>query len=134
MQIPTITIIKAQGLYSGFMGPRNITRGEGSERELIPCLSYPVQATPFWKINDTIYYYSDVPPPLKVSRSGREIIITTVDLSLNNTSFQCFIPSSSGNDLTSSSIGVLIVNTENGTIHRYKLANLNKSIIATLFT
>ena len=42
---------------SNFPGPMNITRTEGSERELILCQSYPIQATPFWKINGTIYYY-----------------------------------------------------------------------------
>ena len=93
---------------SNFPGPRNITRTEGSERELILCQSYPIQATPFWKINGTIYYYSDVPPPLVASRSGREIIIPVVELTLNGTSFQCFIPSSSGDEL-SSSTGVLTV-------------------------
>ena len=57
-------------------------------------------------MNDTIYYFSDVPLPFIVSQSGRDIIIPTVDLSLNGTSFQCFNP---GNDVISSSIGVLTV-------------------------
>ena len=94
---------------------RNITRLEGTEDEIILCQSYSVQATPFWKINNTIYYYSDVPPPFRASKNGRDIVTPIVDSTLNGTSFQCFIPSSSGDDLISSSIGVLIV-TENGII------------------
>ena len=98
---------------SNFLGPENITRVEGSNRIIIRCQSYPVQTTPFWKVNGTIYYYSDVPPPFEVSKSGRELKIPLVVLSLNGTSFQCFIPSSSGDGLFSSSIGVLTV-TDNG--------------------
>ena len=93
--------------------PKNTTRIEGSEEVPILCHSYPVQATPFWKINGTIYYYSDVPPPFEASKSGREIIILLVDSTLNRTSFQCFIPSSSGDELMSSSVGIITV-TENG--------------------
>ena len=94
---------------SEFLGPKNITRTEGSKQQIVPCQSYPIQATPFWKINDTIYYYSDLPLPLTASKSGREIIIPTVDSTLSGTSFQCFTPSSSGDELISSSIGVLTV-------------------------
>ena len=95
-----------------FPGPRNITRTEGTEDIHIPCQSYPPQATPFWKINDTIYYYSDVPPPFKASKSGREILIPVVDSTLNGTSFQCFTPTSSGNEVVGSTVGVITV-TEN---------------------
>ena len=99
---------------SNFLGPENIMTVEGANHIPILCQSFPVQATPFWKINSTIYYYSDVPPPFVVSNSGREIYIPLVVLSLNGTSFQCFIPSSSEAGLFSSSIGVLTV-TPNGT-------------------
>lgn len=95
------------------MGPRNITRGEGTEDELILCHSFPVQATSFWKISGIVYYYSDLPPPFVVSKSGRDIAIPVVDSTLNGTSFQCFVPSSSGVELISSTVGVLTV-TENG--------------------
>jgi hypothetical protein len=94
---------------SGNTFPRNISRFEGTEGEIVLCWSYTVQATPFWKINGTIYYYSDVPPPFKASKSGREIIIPVVESTLNGTFFQCFTPSSSGDELISSSIGVLTV-------------------------
>ena len=99
---------------SNFLGPENITRVEGSNQIIIRCQSYPVLTTPFWKINGTIYYFSDVPPPFEVSKSGREIEIPLVTLSLNGAYFQCFIPSSSGGGLFSSSTGVLMV-TDNGT-------------------
>ena len=97
--------------------PRNITRTEGTEREIIPCQTYPIQATPFWKINGTIYYYSDVPPLFVASRSGREIIIPIVEFTLSGTSFQCFFSSSSdlNHRLVSSFMGVLTVTT-NGII------------------
>ena len=100
------------------MGPRNISRTEGTQDTIIPCYHsyYSVQATPFWKIKGTVYYYSDVPPPFVVSKSGREIDIPVIDSTLNGTSFQCFASSSSGDELVSSSVGVITV-TENG-IHR----------------
>ena len=84
---------KAMALCSGpnFLGPGNITTEEGANHVPILCQLIPVQATPFWKINGTTYYYSDVPPPLVVSMSGREIYIPLVLLSLHGTSFQCFI-------------------------------------------
>jgi hypothetical protein len=103
---------KAPCSGNNFLGPRNISRTEGAEGEIIPCQSYPPQTTPFWKINGTIYYYSDVPPPFEASKSGREIIIPVVDLSLNGTSFQCFTPSSTGDEVISSTVGVITV-TEN---------------------
>ena len=96
----------------------NTTRSEGGNEVTIPCLaSHEPQATPFWKINDTIYYYSDVPWPLISSPDGTTITIPVVDLSMNGTSFQCFIPTSSGDGLISSSVGILTV-TENGNISR----------------
>ena len=109
---------KAAGLDlcsgTNFLGPGNRTTVEGANHFPILCQLTPVQATPFWKINGTTYYYSGVPPPLVVSKSGREIYIPLVLLSLNGTSFQCFIPSSSEAGLFSSSIGVLTV-IPNGT-------------------
>ena len=94
----------------------NTTRSEGGNEVTIPCLAtHEPQATPFWKINDTIYYYSDVPWPLISSPDGTTITIPVVDLFMNGTSFQCFIPTSSGDGLISSSVGTLTV-TENGNI------------------
>ena len=91
------------------MGPENIETVEGANHIPILCQSFPA-ATPFWKINDTTYYFSDVPPPFEVSNNGREIYIPLVTLPLNGTSFQCFVPSSSeAGSLFSSSIGVLTV-------------------------
>ena len=117
-----LSLNKALCSGSNFPGPRNITRSEGAEEELILCQSYPVQTTPFWKINGTVYYYSDIPPLFVASRSGREIIILMVGLTLNGTSFQCFIPSLSGGGyLISSSTGVLTV-IANG-IHNYFLSS-----------
>ena len=103
-----MTLHKASCAGRNF-GPRNITRSEGTNDVTVSCQSYPLQATPFWKINNTTYYFSDVPLPFVASQSGRSINIPTIDLSLNGTFFQCFIPSSSGNDLISSSIGVLLI-------------------------
>ena len=104
---------------SDFPGPRNIIRTEGSKQEIILCQSYPIQATPFWKINDTIYYHSDLPLPLTASKSSRDIIIPTVDSTLSGTTFQCFIPSSAGDELISSSIGVLTVIANGMRIHTH---------------
>ena len=100
---------------NNLLGPRSITRVEGTKDILIPCQSYPpqLQATPFWKINGTIYYYSDVPPPFKASKSGRELLIPVLDSTLNGTSLQCFIPPSLTEDeLIGSTVGVITV-TEN---------------------
>ena len=100
---------KASCSGNNFLGPRNITRAEGTEDIDIPCQSYLSQATPFWKINSTIYYYSDVPPPFKASNSGRQILIPVLDSILNGTSFQCFIPSSTRDELIGSTVGVITV-------------------------
>ena len=94
-------------------GPRNLKTFEGSNEVTIPCATYSVQATPFWKINDIIYYFSDIPHPFTTSQSGRTITIPVVDLSMNGTSFQCFIPTSSGHGLISGSVTTLTV-MENG--------------------
>ena len=81
----------------------------------ILCTTNPPHATPFWKIDETVYYFSDLPPLFRASHSGREIIIPVVDISMNGTSFQCFIPTSSGNGLVSSSTGALtVMGTMNG--------------------
>ena len=80
----------------------------------ILCTTNPPHATPFWKINETVHYFSDLPRLFMVSHSGREIIIPVIDISMNGTSFQCFIPTSSGNGLVSSSTGTL---TEMGTMN-----------------
>ena len=72
----------------------------------ILCTTNPPHATPFWKINKTVYYFSELPCLFMVSQSGREIIIPVVVISMTGTSFQCFIPTSSGNGLVSSSTGI----------------------------
>ena len=103
---------KAPCSGNNFLGPKNIIRAEGTEDIHIPCQSYPPQATPFWKINGTGYYYSNVPPPFKASKSGREIIIPVIDSTLNGTSLQCLTPTSTGDELIGSTIGIITV-TEN---------------------
>ena len=94
-----------------FNFPRNVSRVAGSTNIQMFCSKDRTQATPFWKINDTIYYFSEVPhTPLFIpSPDGRSITIPLVDVSHNQTSFQCFVPTSDG-QLFSSSIGVLTVN------------------------
>ena len=94
-------------------GPRNITRTEGIMNVVIPCEPVPLTATPFWKINNTIYYYSDVPPPFVSTRNGRYIVIPTIEVYMNRTSFQCFFQISSL-EVAKSSVGVLMV-TKAGT-------------------
>ena len=97
-------------------GIKNISRNGGETDVIIPCQLNPVHAVAsFWKINDTVYYFTDVPSPFMVVQNGRSISVPFVDSSLNGMSFQCFIPSSSGSDLISSPIGVLTVR-ENGIV------------------
>ena len=97
-------------VYSGqCVGPRNITRDEGQTDITIPCGLNTGQATPFWKISGFLYYPSDVPLPFIASQNGRFISIPVVSLSMNGTSFQCFIPTSFGHGLISSSTGTLTV-------------------------
>ena len=88
-------------------------RAEGTENVIIPCQVYgQLQATPFWKINEKIYYHSDLPLPLR-SINGKQVTISSIDSSLNGTTFQCFTPVSSGDVLTAD-FTVLIVG-HNGT-------------------
>ena len=97
-------------VYSGqCVGPSNITRNEGQTDIAIPCGLNTGQATPFWKINSSFYYPSDVPPPFIASLGGRIISIPVIYLCMNGTSFQCFVPTSSGRGLISSSTGTLTV-------------------------
>ena len=103
-------------------GTRNISRTEGATNVFFPCrLNQAVPAgIPFWKINNTIYYFSDVPPPfISTSENGRRIVISIVDLSLNGISIQCFIPSSSHSDIITSPIGVLTVTESNNGKNRH---------------
>ena len=94
-------------------GPRNITRTEGTINVVIPCEAVSLTATPFWKINNSIYYFSDIPPPFVSTRDGRYIVIPTIDVYMNRTSFQCFFPISLL-EVAKSSVGVLMV-TKAGT-------------------
>ena len=93
-----------------FNFPRNISRSAGSSNVPIFCSKDTAQATPFWQINDTIYYFSEVPrEPLFIPLpDGRSVTIPLVDISYNQTSFQCFVPTSDG-QLLSSSVGILTV-------------------------
>ena len=68
-----------------------------------------------------------------VVQNGRSISVPFVDSSLNGTSFQCFIPSSSGSDLISSPIGVLTVR-ENGKSHALPLDQIRHSSLNRSFS
>ena len=51
-----------------------------------------------------------MPPPFIPSPSGRVVTIPVIDVSLNQTSFQCFVPTSDGG-LFNSPVGILTVLT-----------------------
>ena len=81
-------------LIMGISGKKIVSRTEGQTDVTFPCQPNQVSAaTPFWKMNDILYYFSDVPSPY-TSENGRAIDIGIVDLSLNGTAIECFIPTS----------------------------------------
>ena len=84
-------------------GPVNFTRDEGSTNDLINC---PFSA-PMWRINLTLQEPLSLRPPLTSVMSS--INIDLVTMSLNDTTFQCFIPSGNDLDVYESSIGTLTV-------------------------
>ena len=68
--------------------PRNVTVTEGVDA-FFPCTYYGTNRSPHWKINSSIYSISDLPPRHLYNGSG--LVISNVDLSLNMTSYSCFI-------------------------------------------
>ena len=90
-------------------GPQNITRTEGANDVLIEC---PFLA-PTWRINSSLYEPLSLEYPFLPSLTGLKISV--VDISLNNTSFQCFAPTGTDLFVDSSSIGILNV-TKKGTL------------------
>ena len=87
-------------------GPDNTTRQEGETNVLIHC-PFSISSAPIWLINSTLYEPLSLKAPLLPIATG--INITVVELSYNDTTFQCFTPTGNGLQVEQSSIGTLTV-------------------------
>ena len=92
-------------------GPTNITRSEGDVNEFIPCPFDGLVATPFWRIDDTLYHITQLPYPFVSSSNSSGIIIKSITRYLNGTILQCFVASGLKSDPrpVGSSVGILTV-------------------------
>ena len=92
--------------------PSDISRPEGATDVSIHCpFSAVADSAPIWKINSTLYEPLNLKYPLMPTIDG--INIRLVEKGLNNTTFQCFLPTGDGLKVSSSPIGTLTV-TKNG--------------------
>ena len=88
------------------LGPTNISRQIGDTNVIIPC-PYSYISPPIWSIGGVLYDYSALPPPYATAAGG-DLVIRTVDDSLNNVSFQCIVTTTDG-EILQSDIGILTV-------------------------
>ena len=68
--------------------PMNVTVSEGMD-SYFPCSYNGTNRSPVWKINNHTYFINSL--PIKTSYNGSVLTVRDVDLSLNNTSYFCFI-------------------------------------------
>ena len=105
-------------LIKNEVGPRSITRMEGETDVFIPCPFDMGSMPPFWQINDTFYYITQLPFPFIPSIGPNGLIISYIHRDLNGTSLQCFTTQYEQGYLRviNSSKGVLVVlfNQEEG--------------------
>ena len=94
-------------------GPENITRLEGEENVQVDC-PFSLTGTPIWRINDSLHDPLSLQQPFTPTVFG--ITITQVQRNIDQTRFQCFVPSGNGLQVTASEIGTLTV------IHRSKIS------------
>ena len=112
--VVVVTTLNIAGHAYGQVGPdpSDISRPEGATDVSIHCpFSAVADSAPIWRINSTLYEPLSLKYPLMPTIDG--INIRLVDRSLNNTTFQCFLPTGDGLKVSSSSIGTLTV-TKNG--------------------
>ena len=96
------------------IGPTNISRQIEDTNVIIPC-PYSFISPPIWSIGGVLYDYSALPPPYATAAGG-DLVITTIDDSLNNVSFQCIVTTIDG-EILQSDIGILTVTgISNGTV------------------
>ena len=67
--------------------PKNVTAFEG-ESAFFPCTFEGINVAPRWRINNQVLVTSALPRGYSYNRSG--LVISSVDLSLNMTSYSCF--------------------------------------------
>ena len=107
----TAGLILASGSAPRFTGPTNITRKAGEDDVIIACPAYG-PAAPIWQINSLTYGASSLPYPFQ--SAFENLLIPIVEASIENYSFQCFIPTGIKLDVVGSSIGVLNVDESGG--------------------
>ena len=67
--------------------PNNVTVFEGNAA-FFPCTFVGINVAPRWRINNEMFVTSALPRGYSYNRSG--LVISSVDLSLNMTSYSCF--------------------------------------------
>ena len=88
--------------------PKNVTVFEGMNA-FFACTYEGTNVVPRWRINNQIFVASALPRGHSYNRSG--LVISSVDLSLNMTSYSCFFTVLQGGQLIDieSTIGYLII-------------------------
>ena len=67
--------------------PKNVTVAERTDA-FFACSYRGTSGVPSWRINNTVFVISALPP--KHSYNGSGLVVSSVDLSLNMTSYTCF--------------------------------------------
>ena len=71
--------------------PSDVTVMEGGTTKI--CCSYSgTTSNPSWRINDSVHNWYWLPPKHTFNTSAMALLISDVDVSLNNTRYQCFLP------------------------------------------
>ena len=86
----------------------NVTVSEGMDA-YFPCSYNGTNRSPTWKINNHTYFINNL--PMKTSYNGSVLTVSNVDLSLNNTSYYCYITILKRGNVKKieSDIGILLV-------------------------
>lgn len=87
-------------------GPTNITRRVGEDDVVIMCPTID-NSVPIWSINEIIYTSATLPRGFKAALDN--LLIPFITESMDEFTFQCFIPIGTGLNVVSSSIGILSV-------------------------
>ena len=111
-----LILLKGNLSTSSPIGPVNISRREGEKNVVIMCPTFQAVA-PIWRINNHIYGASSLPSPFYPAYDN--LLILTVLSTMDNFTFQCFIPTGVRHEVVPSSTGTLSVDSVNLLQHAY---------------
>ena len=83
-----------------------INRTEGDTNIPLEC-PFSINRAPIWRINDSLYDLFSLPSPLLPTTDGLNIAV--IDISQNDTRFQCLAPSGNGLSMSADETVTLVV-------------------------